>query len=197
MSSFDHIVERLTARNAPSATAEDEGGLRAAVAAVLRPKGGPAVRALDDTEILFIRRAEREGDPWSGHMAFPGGRRQSGESLLTTATRETLEEVGLDLTDIKPVTRLPDLMPHTQMPAPIIVSAFVFALPEVPELVPNEEVAETLWAPLGPVLRREGATTYRFTREGFYLDLPALDVDGRIVWGLTYRMIEMLAECLA
>ncbi len=196
MSSFDRIVQRLAARNAPPAIPEDEGGLRAAVAAVLRPKGGPS-SPTGEAEILFIRRAEREGDPWSGHMAFPGGRRQTGESLLTTATRETLEEVGLDLGDVKPLTSLPDLMPHTQMPAPIIVSPFVFALPEVPALVPNEEVAETLWAPLGPVLRREGATTYRFTREGFYLDLPAIDVDGRIVWGLTYRMIEMLAECLA
>jgi 8-oxo-dGTP pyrophosphatase MutT (NUDIX family) len=187
---FTRIVERLSARDAPTARPEDAEGLRAAVAAVLRPKG-------DDAEILFIRRAERQGDPWSGHMAFPGGRRQLDESLLTTATRETREEVGLDLSRARPVTRLPDLLPYTQMPAPIIVTPFVFALDDVPALTPNEEVAEALWAPLDPVLRREPAVTFHYARDGYALDLPAIDVEGRIVWGLTYRMIEMLAEAVA
>ncbi|HSQ68133.1 MAG TPA: CoA pyrophosphatase [Polyangiaceae bacterium] len=189
MSSFASIVERLLSRNAPPSRPEDEQGLRAAVAAVLRPKG-------DDAEILFIRRAEREGDPWSGHMAFPGGRRQQDESLLTTATRETLEEVGLDLTGAEPITRLPDLAPYTQMPSPLIVTPFVFALPEVPALRPNEEVAEALWAPLDPVLRREPAITFHYSKGDFNLDLPAIDLEGRIVWGLTYRMIEMLADAV-
>ncbi len=189
MSSFASIVERLVARNAPPSRPEDEEGLRAAVAAVLRPKG-------DDAEILFIRRAERDGDPWSGHMAFPGGRRQLDESLMTTATRETLEEVGLDLSRARPVTRLPDLLPYTQMPAPLIVTAFVFALSDDPPLKPNEEVAEALWAPLGPVLRREPAITFHYQRDGLSLDLPAIDLEGRIVWGLTYRMIEMLADAV-
>ena len=189
MSSFSSIVERLLARNAPASREEDEQGLRAAVAAVLRPKG-------DDAEILFIRRAERDGDPWSGHMAFPGGRRQRDESLLTTATRETLEEVGLDLTRARPVTRLPDLLPYTQMPAPIIVTPFVFALSDDPPLTPNEEVAEALWAPLDSVLRREPAITFHYSKGDFTLDLPAIDLEGRIVWGLTYRMIEMLADAV-
>src|SRR5262245_34151321 len=66
-------------------------GERAAVAAILLPR--------DDTfEILLIRRAERPTDLWSGHMAFPGGRRSPEDrDLLATAVRETEEEVGLDL----------------------------------------------------------------------------------------------------
>ncbi|MCA9639821.1 MAG: NUDIX domain-containing protein, partial [Myxococcales bacterium] len=74
-----------------SSAATGDGGRFAAVAAVLRPTDA-------DTEVLLIRRAEHEGDPWSGHMAFPGGRHDPTDpDLLTTARRETLEEVGLDL----------------------------------------------------------------------------------------------------
>ena len=65
-------------------------GRRAAVALVLRERddGRP--------ELLFIRRAEHEKDPWSGHMGFPGGRAERGDaSLEATAVRETLEETGL------------------------------------------------------------------------------------------------------
>jgi len=38
--------------------------------------------------VLMIKRADREGDPWSGHMAFPGGRKDRGDSnTLVTAKR--------------------------------------------------------------------------------------------------------------
>src|SRR6476646_9126644 len=91
MATLAELVARLDRRIAPGHRAEDAEGLRAAVAAIMRERNGRA-------EILFIKRAERESDPWSGHMAFPGGRREpSDETLLHTARRETLEEVGLDL----------------------------------------------------------------------------------------------------
>ena len=62
---------------------------RAAVALVLR---GPA----EAPGILFIKRASRDGDPWSGQMAFPGGRYDpADESEKETAIRETEEEVFL------------------------------------------------------------------------------------------------------
>src|SRR5215471_21768996 len=63
----------------------------AAVAAILRDREGEA-------EVLLIRRAQKTGDPWSGHMAFPGGRQDPSDlDLLHTAVRETQEEVGLEL----------------------------------------------------------------------------------------------------
>ena len=49
--------------------------------AEFEPRAGRAAVAImvregsDATEMLMIRRATREGDPWSGHMGFPGGRR--------------------------------------------------------------------------------------------------------------------------
>jgi hypothetical protein len=98
------ITERL---HRVDAGAHHEAELpRAAVAVLLR---APTVR--DEAEVFFIERAVRAGDPWSGHMAFPGGRRDPGDvDLRATAVRETREEVGIDLErDATLIARLPDL----------------------------------------------------------------------------------------
>jgi 8-oxo-dGTP pyrophosphatase MutT (NUDIX family) len=186
------ILGKLNVADALSPRAEDATGLRAAVAAIMREREGRS-------EILFIKRAERESDPWSGHMAFPGGRRDAAdETLLHTAQRETLEEVGLDLTSLaRPVGRLPDLTPYSAMPHPLTVTAFLFALDAPAELTLNHEVAAAVWAPLEPVLRGDNTTKFRWKRDGVDLLLPALDLDGNIVWGLTYRMLELLREAIA
>ncbi|HEY1958807.1 MAG TPA: CoA pyrophosphatase [Polyangiaceae bacterium] len=183
------LSSRFGADEVRAPLAADAAGLRAAVAAIVRP--GPA-----GEEMLFIKRADRDGDPWSGHMAFPGGRRQATDAtLLETAVRETLEEVGLDLhTCARPIARLPDVAPYSRMPAPLTVTAFVFSLQVPANLTLNHEVAAAVWSPLDPILRGEGATTFRYLREGVPFDLPAFDVEGGVVWGLTYRMIELLRE---
>ncbi|CAN5250835.1 CoA pyrophosphatase [soil metagenome] len=189
---FDELMTHLRQRaHEPSATEvdEEEGeGSRAAVAAIVRP--GP-----DIGEILFIRRADREGDPWSGHMAFPGGRRDAGDSsLLGTAIRETREEVGLDLqAHGQLLTRLPGIQAMTKSKAlDLVVVAFVFTLKEDVVLVPNEEVAEVVWSPLGPLLRGEGRKPFPYSWQGVSYELPSFDLQGRTVWGLTHRMLELL-----
>ncbi len=190
MVALAEILRKLNAKDA-LARPEDATGLRAAVAAIMREHAGRP-------EILFIKRAERESDPWSGHMAFPGGRRDADdETLLHTAQRETLEEVGLDLRDLaRPVGRLPDLTPYSAMPHPLTVTAFLFALDKPAELTLNEEVAAAVWAPLESVLRGDNTTQFRWKRDGVDLLLPALDVEGNVVWGLTYRMLELLREAV-
>jgi 8-oxo-dGTP pyrophosphatase MutT (NUDIX family) len=196
--SFTYDLAAIRARLAslePGRDVETAGG-QASVAAVLR-----APQAGHEAEILFIRRSEREGDPWSGHMAFPGGRRDpSDPSLYHTALRETREEIGLDLAEhARLVARLPDV-PAVMRSRRIdmVVSAFVFALdePEPPPLTLNHEVAEVLWVPVGPMARGEISTTYPFVYEGQPLDLPAFSIEQRIVWGLTYRMMELLFEVI-
>lgn len=187
------VKERLRGAAGPLGT--DDDGPRAAVAAVLR-RGG---KDREDAELLFIRRADRQGDPWSGHMAFPGGRRDAADgSLLETALRETREEVGLDLSrDGTVLVRLPDVQAWARgRPADLFVAPFVFAVDAPFELAPNEEVAEALWVPLGPIVRGEGAKPFDYRHEGVSYALPSLDLDGRIVWGLTYRMIEALTSML-
>ncbi|ORZ14652.1 hypothetical protein BCR42DRAFT_329413 [Absidia repens] len=49
-------------------------------------------------ELLFMQRATRTGDRWSGHVAYIGGKNEPGETDFETVTREVLEESGLDLT---------------------------------------------------------------------------------------------------
>jgi 8-oxo-dGTP pyrophosphatase MutT (NUDIX family) len=165
-------------------------GKFAAVAAVLRP-------GADGAEVLLIRRAEHERDPWSGHMAFPGGRFDPEDSdLLQTALRETREEVGLDLS-----TRATLLGPLDVLPAiargrrvGMTIAPYVFALERESSLSPNHEVVETLWAPLSWLTKSEHAATVNYQMDGQTLELPAWNVRGRIVWGLTYRMLQALLE---
>ena len=185
-------LPELTARLARRGAAPDAPSTerQAAVAAILRaPDGG------GDAEILLMRRADRLGDPWSGHMALPGGRREPGDpSLAATAIRETREEVGLDLEAHGALlARLPDT-PAVARGARVgmVIAPFVFALRESLALSPNEEVAEALWTPIGPFARGERAGTIPYPHQGATMDLPCLLVGERIVWGLTYQMLQAL-----
>jgi 8-oxo-dGTP pyrophosphatase MutT (NUDIX family) len=178
------------AKEQPLALAPDER--YAAVAAVLRD-------APEGAEVLLIRRAESEGDPWSGHMALPGGRRDPEDpDLLSTARRETREEVGLDLCRHASLLGALDPLPAIARGRRVgmTIAPFVFALGLDVELTPNAEVFETLWAPLGDLRAGTGATTIHWTHDGEDLVLPAWDVRGRLVWGLTYRMLQALLERL-
>src|SRR5436305_12215302 len=130
----------------------DEPGVRrAAVALIFRAgeEGRP--------ELLFIKRAEYPGDPWSGQVAFPGGRAEHGDaSLVDTAVRETREETGIDLErDGRIIGTLDDLYPRTVRLPPISVRPFVFALERSEPLTLSSEVALALWSQFGSL-----ATSY-------------------------------------
>ncbi len=128
-------------------------------------------------------------------MAFPGGQREPADAdLLATAIRETHEEIGLNLAES---ARLIGGLDRVQAVAGgkrigMRVTPYVFELFEEPPLNLNEEVAEVIWAPLAPLARGELSTTMPYRYEGADLELPAWQVEGRIVWGLTYRMLETL-----
>ena len=123
----------------------DPSLLWAAVAIILTPQ---------PDSILLIRRADRSGDPWSGHMALPGGRREPGDSdLAGTAIRETAEEVGVQLRPEDLIGSLPDVVPRTPVLPPIAVRPFVFLLPERPAMRLNAEVAQASWVPVDYLLR--------------------------------------------
>jgi 8-oxo-dGTP pyrophosphatase MutT (NUDIX family) len=166
---------------------------RAAVAAVLRR--GPI-----DTELLLIRRAERVGDPWSGHMALPGGHQQEGDAdLLATALRETWEEVGLDLREHELLGPL-DEHPATAQGqfTGIVIAPFVFALRKDVQLHPNRlEVADAMWASLGRMARGESDAVKELQRDGRLVRFPGFGVGEHVVWGLTHRMLQNFFAALA
>ncbi|MGD9854915.1 MAG: CoA pyrophosphatase [Planctomycetaceae bacterium] len=162
---------------------------RAAVAMIVRePDGEP--------QILLIKRADKTGDPWSGQMAFPGGHLNAADfSARHAAERETLEEIGLDLAVNG---RLIGTL-EPQRPLIRITGIAMAVAPYVYELAPshdrfelNSEVAELHWAPIGPMLRHENLTRIDSELGGERLSLPGFNVDGRIVWGMTFRMLNRL-----
>jgi 8-oxo-dGTP pyrophosphatase MutT (NUDIX family) len=164
----------------------------AAVAIVLRP-------AADGLDALFIRRAEHPRDFWSGHMAFPGGRAAPGEPSTDTAVRETAEEVGLDLRErgelLGGLDEIQAIGRGRVMG--LSIRPWVFALPgPEPRLTLSHEVASAHWVRVRDLLDPERRAPYPYVHEGEELILPSLRIDGLLIWGLTYRMIEIFQEVL-
>ena len=163
---------------------------RAAVAAILR-------EGRKGLELLFIRRAEHEGDPWSGHISFPGGRAEPGDdALLATAIRETAEETGLDLRqDAELLGSLDEIRAMARgRPVDLTIAPFVFRLLRPAELAPNHEVVSTHWLPLERLLAPESRSSMEYRHEGATLELPCRRIDDLVIWGLTYRMFDNLRQ---
>jgi 8-oxo-dGTP pyrophosphatase MutT (NUDIX family) len=161
------------------------GQREAAVALVLQPK-------VSGLRALFILRAKKEGDPWSGQMALPGGHRETIDAdLVETARRETHEEIGLDLDQAgRYLGSLAGIRANPRAGFDLVVTPQVFALEDkaVP-LQPNEEVAEVLWGNLDEMISGRSLTDAsfpEFQREGTF---PGYQVGAQVVWGLTFRMI--------
>lgn len=186
-------IEAALARLSPRSEEAVPASKKAAVAAILRDAEGGA-------ELLFIRRAEHPHDPWSGHMGLPGGRIDPGDaSPLAAALRETLEEVGLDLAHgARPVGRLSEVRTHLPLGRPPhSVVPFCFAIEGDPPLTPNNEVQEALWVPLAFLADRRNRSSFTRVRGGLPLPTPCYRFEGRVIWGLTLRMVDELLEVAA
>ena len=159
---------------------------QAAVAVILREQA-------DQTEILFIKRAEKAGDPWSGQMAFPGGHREGADAdLKAAAVRETLEEIGLDLA---PSEYLGALDHHYAAPRgprlDMLIAPHVFVINGNPRFDLNYEVAEVVWAPLAALAANGLHDTETLPVEGTPTVFNGYRLTGgHFVWGLTYRMLK-------
>ena len=180
---------RVKSALAQAASRELEQPRRAAVALVLAP-GSAGEAALS---LLLVRRSEREGDPWSGHMALPGGHAHPEDAdLLHTARRETLEEVGVDLAGAELLGRLDDVSPMRS--SDMAVRPFVFWASERPSVTLSSEVAEVLWVPLDALASDALRTMRDVEVRGATLRVPAYVIDERVVWGMTYHLLERLLQ---
>ncbi len=184
MVSLDAIREAL--REHRHETLVDPGAPRAAVAMVFREQPGAP-------ELLFIERATREGDPWSGHMAFPGGRVDPGDpGTRAAAERETLEEVGLRLEGSERLGRLDDVRGYRGgRELSLIISAYLYRLEGEQTITINHEVASALWVPIPRLLDTDYHVPYPH-RPGNYPGIQVGDPDRHVVWGLTYRFVRVL-----
>ena len=144
-------------------------------------------------DLLFIRRAERAEDPWSGHMALPGGRRDAGDvALVDTACRETLEETGISLLPSSLLGELDDLFPDIKVLPPVVVRPFVFGLPTRPRIESSDEVAAHLWVSLQTL--RASASATEVEVRGQRLTVDAYVVGEHVIWGMTQRIVAPFLE---
>jgi 8-oxo-dGTP pyrophosphatase MutT (NUDIX family) len=164
----------------------ERAGRSAAVCLLLVP-GTEGVR------VLLIRRANRTGDPWSGHMALPGGfRSPADESLYVTALRETREEVAIDLErDAELLGCLSDVTPAV---SDVTVRPFVFASEALPSIVLNHEVEAVAWTSLAAIERGDSPATFELSVGAASQRFPGFSVGGHVVWGMTYRVLMELVE---
>ena len=162
--------------------------MSASVALVLREVGA-------DLEALFIRRAEHDADPWSGHLAFPGGRLDPEDAdARSAAERETVEELGVDLTDsstTRCLGQLSDVLGHAES---IRVSAYVYGISGNPSLRPNHEVRDAFWTPLHHCTDPGRQSVREFSYLDVSMPLPTIrlleDANAPVLWGITYKFMD-------
>ena len=153
------------------------------------------VLAAAPDSVLLIRRADREGDPWSGQMGMPGGRRDTADpDLLATARRETLEEVGLDPKESAHLGRLDDVSPRTPTATPVVVRPYVFTLDRRYHLTLNAEVAFAIWVDLSELRRPDIYRPVTLQLRGQSRSFPAYHLESGVVWGLTERILTPLLD---
>lgn len=176
--------------HAPALAARDGTYFEAAVALILRETRD------DDVELLFIKRATREDDPWSGQIALPGGRHQASDaSLEETAVRETREEVGLELDRHGAIIgALDELRPRTPVLPPVIVRPFVATVGPAARIGPSDEVAELFWAPLDAILDPAAARDTEIVVRQLRTVRPAIHYGGHVIWGMTEHILRRFEE---
>ena len=178
------LRQRLSPVNSDVTSGKDHPP-ETAVAVIIDPQHGGSM--------LLIRRTERESDPWSGQIAFPGGHKASSDrTLLDTAMRETDEEVGIALRQHEILGALPPVRSLTRR---ISVAPFVFLLKEREEIRRNVEVADAFWIPLrdlaGSVIVKSEVQMDNVR------DLTDSYVyRGNVIWGLTFRIINILLDSI-
>lgn len=186
---IDRLATELAAKN-PRRAERGSFEAEAAVALMLRPTGS-------GLEFLAIKRAEHERDPWSGHMALPGGRREpEDDDLWATAVRETWEEVRIDLAARgRLLGQLDDVHPRTRRIPSIAITPFVVAVDSGVEARSSVEVEWSMWVPLRVVIDEEhhGTLTLDILPERRF---PTIEYGGHVIWGLTLSILRQLDETL-
>ena len=138
--------------------------------------------------VLLMKRVERVGDPWSGHISLPGGRHDPSDAdLLATAIRETHEELGIDLAGARLLGNLPVLQPYSSGPSGMQVTPFVFVTNAAVEPQPGPEAEAAFWLPIE--IAASGAFDDTYTYPGTDRTFPSWKFESYTIWGLTWRIL--------
>lgn len=165
---------------------------RAAVALILR------LDPREELELLMIKRAVYAGDPWSGHVALPGGREEPADaSLEETAIRETREETAVDLASRGRVLGTLDvLQPRTPVLPPIVIAPYVAAVEPDVRIVTSPEVAQAFWVPLAALRDPAASREVELVIRGAPRRVPSYGYGEHTIWGLTERILRQFLGLL-
>lgn len=154
------------------------------------------LRATDPLQMLLVRRSISESDPWSGHMALPGGRREPVDgSSLDTAIRETREECGLELDPAAGLGQLAPVSPQSLKLPTLRVSPFVFGVdPSAQAYVASRELDAIFWVSLDELLDPANHQSVQIPLISTVREFPAYTVAGQTVWGMTYRVVSRFLQ---
>jgi len=185
-------IRSALASHRPVAAEDEEGVRKAAVALIFRLGKDEAL------ELLFIKRAEYEGDPWSGQIAFPGGRMEARDaSLSETAIRETREETGIDLTrEGMVIGVLDDLRPRTVRLPAIVVRPYLALVDRDEPLLLSQEVALAFWLPFAALARGESWHEETVDARGVQINARVFRHQDHVIWGMTERILNQLLTLL-
>jgi 8-oxo-dGTP pyrophosphatase MutT (NUDIX family) len=177
-------VAALAARTPRQVT--DASRREAAVALILHP---------DPDRLLVVRRAVRDSDPWSGQLALPGGRREpTDDDLLTTAIRETSEEVGIALDPDEHRATLDDLAPVTPVLPPVIVRPFAFRPTAEATIVLSGELDHAEWVSFEELVRPEVRRAQELVIQGLPRQVVGYRLPAGFLWGMTERILSPVVQ---
>ncbi|HEU4734744.1 MAG TPA: CoA pyrophosphatase [Kofleriaceae bacterium] len=176
------LVESIASKLSPRELRPVQDSVRrAAVAVVIHEQPSPRV--------LLMKRAERAGDPWSGHISLPGGGYHASDGdLRVTAIRETREELGIDLTGARLLGNLATMHPRSSGPTGVHVTPYVFATGVALEPVCGPEAIAAFWLPID--LAASGALDTSYVHPATQTAFPSWTYEGHVIWGLTRRILD-------
>jgi len=178
------MAPEIRKRESYKAKIEDQNPRNAAVLMLFYPKEGI-------TYISLILRPVYKG-VHSGQVALPGGKVEEFDlNYETAALRETWEEIGVGVRDVKIIKELTKVYIP---PSNFWVHPFMGYVPEMPNfIIQEEEVAKVIEVPIAQLLDDDTVTVKNLsTSYAKNIDVPSFMLDGYIVWGATAMMLSEL-----
>lgn len=145
----------------------------------------------NDINVLFVKRAKKITDPWSGQTGLPGGKRNpEDQNLKQTVIRETLEETSINLLENCYFLGIMEPVRSVKKPEMKIIP-FVVLQEKKQDIKLNDELTGYFWVPLEELAQNNGFFKFRSK------ELPAFTIRNTVIWGLTHKIVEQLLSLLS